>query len=65
MTEKVVGKVFKVKDHQIRLLDSPSAFKDSLNSILLNAKKRVYISSLYTDGQNEVSEQSPRVLSLV
>lgn len=56
MTGRIVGKAFRVKDHQIRLLDSPSAFKDSLSSILLNAKDRIYISSLYTDGQNEVGK---------
>lgn len=54
MSEKIIGKVFRVKDDQIHILNSPSSFKDSLNSILLNAKNRIYISSLYTDNENEV-----------
>ncbi|OII72496.1 silencer-associated factor [Cryptosporidium ubiquitum] len=56
MAEEIVGKAFKVKDDQISVLDSPSSFKDSLNSILLNAKRRIYISSLYTDTENEITK---------
>ncbi|KAL5369904.1 putative silencer-associated factor [Cryptosporidium parvum] len=56
MSEKIIGKVFRVKDDQIHILNSPSSFKDSLNSILLNAKNRIYISSLYTDNENEITK---------
>lgn len=62
MTEKIVGKVFEVKDNQIYILDSPSSFKNSLNSILLNAKKRIYISSLYTDNENEVRKKPSNII---
>lgn len=51
---KPLGKAFKVKIDKIRVLDSPSSFKDALLSILLKANNRICISALYTDDEKEV-----------
>ncbi|KAF7458385.1 CDP-diacylglycerol--glycerol-3-phosphate 3-phosphatidyltransferase, mitochondrial [Cryptosporidium felis] len=54
--QKIIGRVFKLNEDQIHILNSPASFNNALCSILMNAKNRVYFSSLYADGENEVTK---------